>query len=103
MSDTELLLKEIEGLPASYMGEILDFVNYLKHKNSSAMEFSRVPRSKLELPPALDPEEALKEAARRSADPNRKPISRHFGCLKNSKTFAGDPVEIQRAMRAEWD
>jgi hypothetical protein len=32
MSDTELLLKEIEGLPANYMGEILDFVGYLKHK-----------------------------------------------------------------------
>jgi hypothetical protein len=32
MSDTELLLKEVEGLPAHYMGEILDFVGYLKHK-----------------------------------------------------------------------
>jgi hypothetical protein len=32
MSETELLLKEIEGLPASYIGEILDFVGYLKHK-----------------------------------------------------------------------
>jgi hypothetical protein len=32
MSDTELLLKEIEGLSADYMGEILDFVGYLKHK-----------------------------------------------------------------------
>jgi hypothetical protein len=32
MSNTELLLKEIEGLPAHYMGEILDFVGYLKHK-----------------------------------------------------------------------
>jgi hypothetical protein len=32
MSQTELLLKEIEELPASYMSEILDFVGYLKHK-----------------------------------------------------------------------
>jgi hypothetical protein len=32
MSNTELLLKEIEGLPAHYMGEVLDFVGYLKHK-----------------------------------------------------------------------
>jgi hypothetical protein len=32
MSDTELLLKEIEGLPADYMGEILDFIDQLKHK-----------------------------------------------------------------------
>jgi hypothetical protein len=32
MSQTELLLKEIEGLPDFYMSEILDFVGYLKHK-----------------------------------------------------------------------
>jgi hypothetical protein len=25
-----------------------------------------------------------------------------YGCLKNSSTFAGDPVEIQRKMRDEW-
>lgn len=25
------------------------------------------------------------------------------GCLKDSKAFAGDPVEIQRKLRAEWD
>lgn len=33
MSNTELLLKEIEGLPANYMGEVIDFVGYLKHKD----------------------------------------------------------------------
>ncbi|GHU63084.1 hypothetical protein FACS189445_6310 [Spirochaetia bacterium] len=32
MSNAELLMKEIEGLPADYMGEVLDFVGYLKHK-----------------------------------------------------------------------
>jgi hypothetical protein len=32
MSNTELLLKEIEGLSPDYMNEILDFVGYLKHK-----------------------------------------------------------------------
>ncbi|GHV74569.1 hypothetical protein AGMMS49940_18710 [Spirochaetia bacterium] len=31
MSETELLLKEIEGLPPGYLGKILDFVDYLKH------------------------------------------------------------------------
>jgi hypothetical protein len=36
MSDTELLLKEIDGLPSYYIGEILDFVGYLKHKDSLA-------------------------------------------------------------------
>ncbi|GHU42818.1 hypothetical protein FACS1894190_12600 [Spirochaetia bacterium] len=32
MFDTALLLKEIEGVPDQYKGEILDFVGYLKHK-----------------------------------------------------------------------
>jgi hypothetical protein len=31
MSQTELLLKEIEGLPDIYMGKILDFVDQIKH------------------------------------------------------------------------
>jgi hypothetical protein len=26
-----------------------------------------------------------------------------IGVLKDSKVFVGDPVEIQREMRAEWD
>jgi hypothetical protein len=37
------------------------------------------------------------------ADGNGRPVSRHFGRLKNSKAFAGDPMEIQRQMRAEWN
>jgi hypothetical protein len=57
----------------------------------------------LELPPAYPPDEAIKIAAEKANDPNRKPFSRHFGRLKNSTAFAGDPVEIQKAMRAEWD
>jgi hypothetical protein len=32
MSNTELLLKEIEGLPANYIEELIDFAVYLKHK-----------------------------------------------------------------------
>jgi hypothetical protein len=35
--------------------------------------------------------------------PDRKPLSRHFGRLKNSKAFAGAAMEIQRRMRVEWD
>jgi hypothetical protein len=34
MTDSALLVKEIEGLPADYRGEIRDFVSYLKHKAS---------------------------------------------------------------------
>ena len=46
-------------------------------------------------------EEALKAAAEKAADQNRKPISRHFGTLPKH-TF-GDPVAYQRAIRDEWD
>ncbi|GHT60417.1 hypothetical protein FACS1894109_18050 [Spirochaetia bacterium] len=41
MSNTELLLKEIEGLPADYLGEVIDFVGYLKHKASPMVKMSK--------------------------------------------------------------
>ncbi len=37
------------------------------------------------------------------AAPSGKGILRHFGALKDSKALEGDPVEIQRAMRDEWN
>jgi len=46
-------------------------------------------------------EEALKIAAKRAADPNRKPISRHFG--KHKGILGGDGIAYQRAIRDEWD
>jgi hypothetical protein len=33
----------------------------------------------------------------------RKSVSSYFGCLKNSKIFSGNAVDIQKKMRAEWD
>jgi hypothetical protein len=32
MSNTELLLKEVEGLSPDYMAKILDFIDQIKHK-----------------------------------------------------------------------
>ena len=46
-------------------------------------------------------EEALEAAAKKAADPNRKPISRLFGT--HPGIFGGDGVAYQRAIRDEWD
>lgn len=55
----------------------------------------------IKMPPSYSPEEALRAAARRRSDPNRKSLSRLFGIL--SPAIYGDGVEYQRNMRDEWD
>jgi hypothetical protein len=47
-------------------------------------------------------EEALRLAAKKAADPNHKPLSRHFGVHKG--IFGDvDGVTYQRGLRDEWD
>ncbi|GHV70246.1 hypothetical protein AGMMS49928_17280 [Spirochaetia bacterium] len=46
--------------------------------------------------------QAEAQAARRRADPSIPLFNGMWGCLKDSKTFDGDPVAIQREMRDEW-
>ena len=46
-------------------------------------------------------QEALQIAQAKAADPNRKPLSRHFGALKG--LWDGDEVAYQRNLRDEWD
>ena len=46
-------------------------------------------------------EDALRRAAEKAADPNRRPLSHFFGIL-SPNTF-GDGVAYQRAIRDEWD
>jgi len=45
--------------------------------------------------------EAMQMAEAKAADPNRMPLSRHFGTLKG--LWDGDEVEYQRELRDEWD
>ena len=45
--------------------------------------------------------EAKAKAAR--ADKPVRSWDEFMGALKDSKAFEGDPLEIQRKMRAEWD
>ena len=46
--------------------------------------------------------EMLEAKAKQDTAPRRS-FDEFYGCLKDFKTFEGDPVEIQRKMRAEWD
>jgi hypothetical protein len=46
-------------------------------------------------------QEALQMAEAKAADPDRKPLSRHFGALKG--LWDGDEVAYQRELRDEWD
>ncbi len=52
-----------------------------------------IPAGKAEILVVLSP---IKEVA------PKKSIERFIGCLADSATFAGDPVEIQRKLRDEW-
>jgi hypothetical protein len=46
-------------------------------------------------------EDALRRAAEKAADPNRRPLSHFFGIL--SPNTYGDGVAYQKAIRNEWD
>lgn len=47
--------------------------------------------------------EKIDTTTTQSSFDNPKGIDDLIGALKDSKAFQGDPVEIQRAMRDEWD
>jgi len=94
MSNTELLMEKIRTLPANFVEEVLQFIEHLKHENTSANQT---------LPSAYSPEDALKVSSQKKSTHGREPISRYCGRLKSSKAFAGDPLEIQQQMRSEWN
>jgi hypothetical protein len=100
MSNTELLIKEIETLPPDYTVKILRFIDALKKELSSN-------RASPDFPPAYSPEEALRVSAERSAarraNPALNTIEKYRGCLKDSPNFDRDGMAIQREMRNEWE
>lgn len=60
-------------MPEEEISKVLEFVNCLQQKSNS-------------------------ESSKKG-----KPLSDYLGLLKDSPTFKGDPVEIQRQLRDEWD
>jgi len=65
------------------------------------LTFTQVPPSSHGKQQPGTAEEALKMAMEQNGNPNRKPISRHFGTL--APDVYGDGVAYQRAVRDEWD
>ena len=51
----------------------------------------------------LDFLEFLEAKAKQTPAKPARSWDEFMGTLAGSKTFAGDPVEIQRKLRAEWD
>jgi hypothetical protein len=100
MSDTELLIKEIEALPVDYVARVLDFIEFLKKTAPSRRVSSGFPL-------AYSSEEALRVSAERSvarrSNPALNTIEKHRGCLKGSLSFGRDGMAIQRELRNEWE
>lgn len=116
MSNTETLMEKIRTLTPRQVDEVLRMVSVLEastpeeHLDPAASvgdaenewlvtamiaEYYRTANS----PKTV--EEAIRQAEARAKDPNRKPFSRHFGCLP-ADAF-GDPVAYQRKLCDEWD
>jgi hypothetical protein len=82
-----LTINPVEEAPEHNEAEILRQIEELK---------------RTELPRPRTIEEAIEQAEAIAADPDRLPISRLFGILKD-KPFAESGVEYQRRIRNEWD
>ncbi len=73
MTIAETIYEKLKAAPPEIAREVLDFLEFLESK---AKQSSGKP------PNSFEP---------------------FYGILKDSKLFEGDPVEIQRRLRAEWD
>ncbi len=82
MGVAEKLYELAKAMPEEQAAEILDFAEFLLQK-----------RSRQTSPEAISDTESHQ----------KRPLSSYAGILKDSPTFQGDPVEIQRQLRNEWD
>jgi hypothetical protein len=73
MSSAEKIYELVKAMPEEEVSKVLDFVKALQQKSNS-------------------------ESSKKG-----KPLADYLGLLKDSPTFNGDPVEIQRKLRDEWD
>ena len=73
MSKIDIIIERLKAAPPEVVEEVYALIE--------RMEASR---------PTLEP-------------PTGEGIMRFFGVLRNSKAFEGDPVEIQRKLRDEWN
>lgn len=76
MTIAETIYEKLKAAPPEIAQEVLDFLEFLEAKWKGALPFTPSPRARWE---------------------------DFFGSLKGTGAFEGDPVEIQRKMRAEWD
>jgi len=72
VTDAEKIVEKLKSATPVELREVLDFVEFLESKRPSPV----------------------------SSD--KRTLGEYFGVLKDSKAFAGDPVEIQRKLRDEW-
>jgi hypothetical protein len=82
MGVAEKLYELAKAMPEDQAAEILDFAEFLLQKRSR---------------------QASPEATSDTESHQKRPLSSYAGILKDSPTFQGDPVEIQRQLRNEWD
>jgi hypothetical protein len=90
--DRHLSLDLPKTVPSGQATMVISFINAQK------------PSERVFAPlPTLDAlkQQAAEKTARRITE-GRKPFEGLRGCLKDSETFAGDPVKIIRKIRDEW-
>lgn len=94
MNTAEQIYELVQRLPSLKQMEVLDFASYLEQKKQRTQDMAQQQVLRQENKPTP---EALRGALK-----NSKAFADFAGALKDSKTFEGDPVAIQRAMRDEW-